>query len=54
MKLPKCEPVDPVEIYFRSVPTFEVSDLALAWLTGSVLIGISARGRIAQKSRLIG
>ena len=53
-KLPKGEPVDPAEIYFRCVPTVDVSDPALAWLTGSVLIGISARGRIARKSRFIG
>ena len=39
----KGGPVDPAEIYFRSVPTFDVSDPALAWLTGSVFIGTGAR-----------
>ena len=42
-KLVKGEPVDPAEIYFRCVPTFEVSDPALAWLTESVFIGTGAR-----------
>ena len=39
----KGEPVDLADIYFRCVPTFDVSDLALAWLTGSVFIGTGAR-----------
>jgi Protein of unknown function (DUF3237) len=42
-KLVRGEPVDPAEIYFRCVPTFEVSDPALAWLTESVFIGTGAR-----------
>ena len=42
-KLVKGEPVDPAEIYFRCVPTFEVSDPALAWLTESVFVGTGAR-----------
>lgn len=42
-KLVKGEPVDPAEIYFRCVPTFEVSDPSLAWLTDSVFIGTGAR-----------
>ena len=50
----KGEPVDPAEIYFRSVPTFEVSDLALAWLPENVFIGTGARGRIAWRLRSIG
>ena len=43
VKLPKGEPVDPADIYFRCVHTFDVSDPALAWLTGSVFIGTGAR-----------
>lgn len=42
-KLARGEPVDPAAIYFRCVPTFEVSDPALAWLTESVFIGTGAR-----------
>ncbi len=33
----------PAEIYFRFVPTFQVSDPALAWFTESVFIGTGAR-----------
>ena len=42
-KLVRGEPVDPAEIYFRCVPTFEVSDPSLAWLTDSIFIGTGAR-----------
>ena len=42
-KLVNGEPVDPAEIYFRCVPTFEVSDPGLAWLTESVFVGTGAR-----------
>ena len=42
-KLVKGEPVDPAEIYFRCVPTFEVSDPSLKWLTESIFIGTGAR-----------
>jgi hypothetical protein len=42
-KLVRGEPVDPAAIYFRCVPTFEVSSPALAWLTESVFIGTGAR-----------
>ncbi len=42
-KLVRGEPVDPAEIYFRCVPTFEVSDPSLAWLTESIFIGTGAR-----------
>lgn len=42
-KLARGEPVDPAGIYFRCVPTFEVSDPALAWLTESVFVGTGAR-----------
>lgn len=42
-KLVRNEPVDPAEIYFRCVPTFEVSDPSLLWLTESIFIGTGAR-----------
>ena len=42
-KLVRGEPVDPAEIYFRCVPTFEVSDPSLLWLTESIFIGTGAR-----------
>jgi Protein of unknown function (DUF3237) len=42
-KLVRGEPVDPSEIYFRCVPTFEVSDPSLAWLTESIFVGTGAR-----------
>ena len=42
-KLVKGELVDPAEIYFRCVPTFEASDPTLVWLTESVFIGTGAR-----------
>lgn len=42
-KLARGEPVDPSAIYFRGVPTFEVSSPALAWLTESLFIVSGAR-----------
>ncbi len=42
-KLVRGEPVDPAAIYFRCVPTFEVSTPALAWMTESVFVGTGAR-----------
>ena len=54
MKLPKGEPVDPAEIHFRCVPTFDVSDPALAWLTGSVFIGTGARFPDREELALFG
>ena len=42
-RLVRGEPVAPERIYFRCVPTFEVSSPALAWLTESVFIGTGAR-----------
>lgn len=42
-RLVRGEPVDPAAIYFRSVPTFEVSCPTLAWLTESVFVGTGAR-----------
>jgi Protein of unknown function (DUF3237) len=42
-KLVRGEPVAPEAIYFRCVPTFEVSSPALAWLTQSIFVGTGAR-----------
>jgi hypothetical protein len=42
-RLVRGEPVDPAAIYFRCVPTFEVSHPSLAWLTESVFVGTGAR-----------
>lgn len=42
-RLVRGEPVDPAAIYFRCVPTFEVSTTRLAWLTESIFIGTGAR-----------
>jgi hypothetical protein len=42
-RLVRGEPVDPAAIYFRGVPTFEVSSPALAWLTESIFIATGAR-----------
>jgi hypothetical protein len=42
-RLVRGEPVDPAAIYFRCVPTFEVSSPKLQWLTESVFVGTGAR-----------
>ncbi len=42
-KLVRGEPVDPASIYFRCVPTFEVSTPRLQWLMESVFVGTGAR-----------
>ena len=42
-RLVRGEPVDPAAIYFRCVPTFEVSCARLQWLTESVFVGTGAR-----------
>ncbi|MEY4883122.1 MAG: hypothetical protein RIS34_976 [Pseudomonadota bacterium] len=42
-RLVRGEPVDPAAIYFRCVPTFEVSSPALQWLTESIFVGTGAR-----------
>jgi Protein of unknown function (DUF3237) len=42
-RLVKGEPVDPAAIYFRCVPTFEVSSPSLQWLTESIFVGTGAR-----------
>ena len=42
-RLVRGEPVAPEAIYFRCVPTFEVSSPALEWLTQSIFVGTGAR-----------
>jgi Protein of unknown function (DUF3237) len=42
-KLVRGEPVAPEAIYFRCVPTFEVSSPTLEWLTQSIFVGTGAR-----------
>jgi Protein of unknown function (DUF3237) len=42
-RLVRGEPVDPQAIYFRCVPTFEVSDDRLRWLTENIFVGTGAR-----------
>lgn len=42
-RLVRGEPVDPAAVYFRCVPSFEVSSPALAWLTESLFVGSGAR-----------
>ena len=42
-KLVRGEPVAPEAIYFRCVPTFEVSSPELEWLTQSIFVGTGAR-----------
>jgi hypothetical protein len=42
-KLVRGETVDPAAIYFRGVPTFEVSSPALGWLTESLFLISGAR-----------
>ena len=42
-KLVRGEAVDPAAIYFRCVPTFEVSSPGLQWLSESIFVGTGAR-----------
>jgi len=42
-KLVRGEPVDPAAIYFRGVPTFEVSSPKLDWLTDGIFLTTGAR-----------
>lgn len=42
-RLVRGEVVDPTAIYFRCVPSFEVSSPKLAWLTDSLFVGTGAR-----------
>ena len=37
------EPVDPSEVYFKTMPTFETSAPHLQWLTRSIFVGIGER-----------
>ena len=37
------EPVDPDDVYFRSVPSFETADPDLAWLARSVFVATGVR-----------
>jgi hypothetical protein len=42
-KLLAGEPVDPSQVYFKTVPTFETSAPELQWLTRSIFIGTGER-----------
>ena len=42
-RLLKGEPVDPSQVYFRTVPKFETSAPALAWLMRSIFVGTGER-----------
>ena len=42
-KLMKGEPVDPSQVYFRTVPKFETAAPELAWLMRSIFVGIGER-----------
>jgi len=42
-RLVRGEAVDPAAIYFRGIPTFEVSSPALGWLTESLYLATGAR-----------
>lgn len=42
-RLVRGEVVDPAAIYFRCLPSFEVSSPKLAWLTDSLFVGTGAR-----------
>ena len=42
-KLLAGEAVDPSQVYFRTVPTFETSAPELQWLTRSIFVGTGER-----------
>jgi Protein of unknown function (DUF3237) len=42
-KLLAGEPVDPTQVYFKTIPTFETSAPDLQWLTRSIFIGTGER-----------
>jgi hypothetical protein len=42
-KVVSGEPVDPALLYFRCVPSFEVSSGNLSWMTENVFVGTGAR-----------
>jgi hypothetical protein len=42
-KLLAGEPVDPAQVYFKTVPTFETSAPELQWLTRAIFVGTGER-----------
>jgi hypothetical protein len=42
-RITRGEPVDPAEVYFRTIPTFETAAPARAWLTRSLFLATGAR-----------
>ena len=42
-KLIRGEPVDPAQVYFRCVPTFETSSPSLAWINERLFVGTGVR-----------
>jgi hypothetical protein len=42
-RITRGEPVDPAEVYFRTVPRFETAEPALRWLTRPLFVGVGAR-----------
>jgi hypothetical protein len=42
-KLLAGEPVDPSQVYFKTIPTFETSAAELQWLTRSIFVGTGER-----------
>ena len=42
-KLLAGQPVDPSQVYFKTVPTFETSAPELQWLTRAIFIGVGER-----------
>ena len=42
-KLLAGEPVDPSQVYFKTIPTFETSAPELQWLTRSIFVGTGER-----------
>lgn len=42
-KLVRGEPVDPAQVYFRCVPSFEVSSPRLEWMTDRLFVGTGVR-----------
>ncbi|MDE2606616.1 MAG: DUF3237 domain-containing protein [Burkholderiales bacterium] len=42
-KLIRGEPVDPSQVYFRCVPSFETSSPALAWINERIFVGTGVR-----------
>ena len=42
-QLLRGEPVDPAQVYFRCVPTFETSAPSLAWINERIFVGTGVR-----------